>query len=58
MTQTADRNRRFVLASRPEGAPTPDNFRLETGEVPDAGRGRGAAAHGVPVAGSRTCAAA
>jgi len=32
MSQTTDRNRRIVLASRPEGAPSQDNFRLE--EVP------------------------
>ena len=29
-----DRNRRIVLASRPSGAPTPANFRMETGPVP------------------------
>lgn len=29
MSQATDRNRRIVLASRPEGAPTDDNFRLE-----------------------------
>jgi NADPH-dependent curcumin reductase CurA len=28
-------NRRFVLASRPEGAPSEDNFRLETVDVPE-----------------------
>ncbi len=30
MPQTTDCNRRFVLASRPEGAPTARDFRLET----------------------------
>ena len=34
MTQLSDSNRRFVLASRPEGAPTGDNFRLEKEPVP------------------------
>ncbi len=34
MTQTSDTNRRFVLASRPDGAPTADNFRLEQQEMP------------------------
>ena len=34
MSQTTDLNRRFVLASRPEGAPTQENFRLETAPVP------------------------
>ena len=29
MPQTSDQNRRLVLTSRPEGAPTPGNFRLE-----------------------------
>jgi NADPH-dependent curcumin reductase CurA len=33
-------NRRFVLASRPEGEPTPENFRLETGPVPEPGEGQ------------------
>ncbi|WP_067583595.1 NADP-dependent oxidoreductase [Endozoicomonas ascidiicola] len=32
-------NRRFVLASRPQGAPTPENFRLETAEIPQPGAG-------------------
>ncbi|RAP58286.1 NADP-dependent oxidoreductase [Oleiagrimonas sp. MCCC 1A03011] len=39
MSQTSDQNRRFVLASRPEGAPVPDNFRLETDAVPEPGDG-------------------
>ena len=39
MTQTADRNRRVVLASRPKGAPTPENFRLEQAPVPAPGPG-------------------
>jgi len=30
-------NRRIVLASRPQGAPTGDNFRLETSAVPEPG---------------------
>jgi hypothetical protein len=34
MPQTADQNRRLVLASRPHGAPTPENFRLETTPLP------------------------
>ncbi|HEY0572184.1 MAG TPA: NADP-dependent oxidoreductase [Enterovirga sp.] len=33
-------NRRFVLASRPEGEPTPANFRLETGPAPEPGEGQ------------------
>jgi NADPH-dependent curcumin reductase CurA len=32
-------NRRLVLASRPSGEPTVDNFRLETGPVPEPGPG-------------------
>lgn len=39
MSQTAKINRRFVLASRPEGTPTRANFRLETADVPEAGNG-------------------
>jgi hypothetical protein len=30
---------RVVLASRPKGVPTPDNFRLETAELPEPGPG-------------------
>jgi NADPH-dependent curcumin reductase CurA len=33
-------NRRIVLASRPEGEPTPENFRLETVPVPEPGPGQ------------------
>ena len=33
-------NRRIVLASRPQGAPTPENFRLESGPVPEPGEGQ------------------
>jgi len=32
---TALRNRRIVLASRPQGNPVPDNFRLEIVDVPE-----------------------
>ncbi|HMJ10570.1 MAG TPA: NADP-dependent oxidoreductase [Polyangiaceae bacterium] len=32
-------NRRLVLASRPAGEPSTENFRLETGAVPEAGEG-------------------
>src|SRR5690606_6430721 len=34
MTQNPQHNRRVHLASRPNGAPTPDNFRLETAPAP------------------------
>lgn len=34
MSQSSDTNRRFVLASRPHGAPTSDNFRLEHQPIP------------------------
>ena len=33
-------NRRIVLASRPQGAPKPDNFRLETTAMPQPGEGQ------------------
>jgi len=36
MSQNSAVNRRFVLASRPKGAPTPENFRLEEKSVPAA----------------------
>lgn len=32
-------NRRVVLASRPNGAPTTDNFRLETTDIPSPAEG-------------------
>jgi NADPH-dependent curcumin reductase CurA len=35
----ADQNRRIVLAARPDGAPTPDHFRLEEAPIPTAGQG-------------------
>jgi NADPH-dependent curcumin reductase CurA len=37
---TLERNRRIVLASRPVGAPTEANFRLETEKVPEPGEGQ------------------
>ena len=36
----SDMNRRFVLASRPHGAPTPEDFRLERSPVPTPGDGQ------------------
>jgi NADPH-dependent curcumin reductase CurA len=39
MPQTANVNRRIVLASRPKGAPTPQDFRLEQGDVPTPAEG-------------------
>ena len=37
----ATENRRIVLASRPKGKPTVDDFRLETVAVPAVGEGEG-----------------
>ena len=34
---TAEKNRQIILASRPSGEPTPDNFRLVETEVPEPG---------------------
>lgn len=39
MSQTRQSNRRIVLASRPHGAPTPANFRLDNQAMPNAGEG-------------------
>jgi hypothetical protein len=39
MPQTTDKNRRIVLASRPKGAPTEENFRLEEVPLPKPGEG-------------------
>ena len=39
MPQNADRNRRILLASRPKGAPVPENFRLDEAAVPIPGPG-------------------
>ncbi|MEX9252225.1 NADP-dependent oxidoreductase [Pseudenterobacter timonensis] len=38
MNQTTTRNRRWVLASRPKGAPVADNFRLEEQPLPEPGQ--------------------
>ena len=35
MSQSTDCNRRIVLASRPHGSPTADNFRLESTAIPE-----------------------
>ncbi|KAA5545366.1 NADP-dependent oxidoreductase [Roseiconus nitratireducens] len=35
MPQSHEQNRRIVLQSRPDGAPTPENFRLETETLPE-----------------------
>ncbi|WP_345831180.1 NADP-dependent oxidoreductase [Erwinia sp. HDF1-3R] len=40
MPQDKQTNRRIVLASRPHGAPTEANFRLETGHVPTPAAGQ------------------
>jgi NADPH-dependent curcumin reductase CurA len=40
MSLTAKKNRRIVLASRPRGRPTLDNFRLEEVHVPEPGEGQ------------------
>jgi NADPH-dependent curcumin reductase CurA len=40
MTQSPKTNRRIVLNSRPHGAPKPDNFRLETAELPEPANGQ------------------
>ena len=39
MGQQTNRNRRWVLASRPHGAPVAENFRLEEDEVATPGEG-------------------
>src|SRR5471030_1327717 len=40
MSQSQSVNRRIVLASRPHGAPTADNFRLEKQDIPTAQAGQ------------------
>lgn len=40
MSQSAMQNRRWILASRPHGAPTPENFRLEEQPIPEPGEGQ------------------
>ncbi len=37
---TAARNRQILLASRPRGEPTPDNFKLVETDVPEPGPGQ------------------
>lgn len=39
MTASDEKHRSFVLDSRPKGAPTPDNFRLVEGPLPEAADG-------------------
>lgn len=40
MSQSPQQNRRIQLASRPHGAPTPDNFRLENAPLPTPAEGQ------------------
>ncbi len=40
MSLTSKKNRRIVLASRPRGLPTPDNFRLEEVPTPEPAEGQ------------------
>ena len=40
MSQNREHNRRIVLASRPHGAPNPDNFRIEKIPVPQPSQGQ------------------
>ena len=40
MSQSSTQNRQWVLASRPQGAPTADNFRLETTDIPQPADGQ------------------
>src|SRR3954464_5310433 len=37
---TADKNRQILLAARPRGEPTPDDFRLVEADVPEPGPGQ------------------
>ncbi|HEY2715050.1 MAG TPA: NADP-dependent oxidoreductase [Solirubrobacterales bacterium] len=39
MSQSSSVNRRVVLAARPQGAPTPEDFRIEEGPLPEPGDG-------------------
>lgn len=40
MSQSTTQNRRWVLASRPHGAPVADNFRLEEQPIPAPAEGQ------------------
>jgi len=40
MSQDREHNRRIVLEARPDGAPVPENFRLETAPVPEPAEGQ------------------
>jgi NADPH-dependent curcumin reductase CurA len=40
MSQDREHNRRIVLAGRPDGVPTPENFRLENTPVPEPAEGQ------------------
>lgn len=40
MTQSSTRNRKFILAQRPKGEPDADTLRLQTEDLPTAGKGQ------------------
>ena len=54
---TGSVNRQILLKSRPEGAPSLDNFELTEAPMPRARRGRGAHAHSSISRSTPTCAA-
>ena len=53
MGQQMQRNRRWVLASRPHGAPVPGNFRLEEEAITQPGDGEvycvTSTSHSIPI---------
>ena len=55
---TDKRNRRILLASRPHGEPTPENFKLVETEVERPGQGEMLLRHDLFIARSRICVAA
>lgn len=57
MSQSTLRNRRWVLASRPKGAPVADNFRLEEDDVATLAKARCCCARCISPL-TRTCVAA
>ena len=52
-----DMNRQVLLASRPQGPVTEDNFRIVDAPLPVAGRGRSAGEESSGCRSIRTCAA-
>ena len=48
-SRTMQAYNQIILASRPKGPPTSNNFRLETGPIPDPGDGQNSFKNKIPI---------